>query len=79
MKASTKFSTYRTVSSAFPSNRIIHERFDEPPRPNMNVFDGERNMPRDAAFDLIGLTFSENLEDLFMQKSYILCSTNRNV
>lgn len=44
--------TYRTVSSAFASNRIVHEIFDEPPRPNINTFDGERNMPRDAVFDL---------------------------
>lgn len=43
---------YRTVSSAFPSKRMVQDIFDEPPRPNMNTFDGERNIPRAAAFDL---------------------------
>lgn len=43
---------YRTVSSAFPSNLIAHEIFEEPPRPNINTFDDERNIPRRATFDL---------------------------
>lgn len=45
-------STYRTVSSALPSKRIVHEMFDDPPRPNINTLDGDLNIPRDAAFDL---------------------------
>lgn len=44
--------TYRTVSSTFASNRMVHEMFADPPRPNINTLDGERNMPRDATFDL---------------------------
>lgn len=44
--------TYRTVSSKFASNRIVHVIFGDPPRPNMNTFDGERNIPLVAAFDL---------------------------
>lgn len=44
--------TYRTVSSTFASNRMVHDIFVEPPRPNMNTYDGERNMPGDAVFDL---------------------------
>lgn len=45
--------TYLTVSSTFPSNRMVHEIFDEPPRPNIKTLDGERNIPLDATLDLL--------------------------
>lgn len=44
--------TYLTVSSMLPSNRIVHDIFEEPPLPNMNTFEGERNIPLAAALDL---------------------------
>lgn len=49
---SVRVPTYLTVSSTLPSNRMVHEIFDEPPRPNMKTFDGERKIPLEATLDL---------------------------
>lgn len=31
---------------------MVHEILEEPPRPNMKTFNGERKIPREAEFDL---------------------------
>lgn len=44
--------SYLTISYGLASNLMVHEILVAPPRPNINTFDGERNIPRAATFDL---------------------------